>query len=256
MTAKSDPSKDDPTSKMDAVIQEAIACTVKAKKNRKTLNGNNFYANKLAELRIDATNIFKGMTTVSPGEVTSLAEMLDAVFLPSTSQRERLEIAREFSYKLKTSKHLKTSYKKKGKEKSVSLFPLSILSKTGRGYLQRIGNEMNGCYSENLYTACLVMMRRLLEVVIIECFENNNLGAKIQDTNGNYFFLEELVNRAIAETAWKLSRNGKKYLPKLRELGNLASHGKFFHAQPEDIEKVELDFRVIIEELLNHAKLI
>jgi hypothetical protein len=42
---------------------------------------------------------------------------------------------------------------------------------------------MNGAYSAGWYDACAVMMRRLLETVIIEAFEQNGLDQKIKDSS-------------------------------------------------------------------------
>lgn len=115
---------------------------------------------------------------------------------------------------------------------------------------------MNGCRAQGWYDACAVMMRRLLEVVIIEAFEHHNIADHIKDKDGNYFQLSDLIARTLAEPALRLSRNSKKCLPKLRDLGHMSAHGRYFHAQKDDIEKVEQGFRVAMEELLHHAALI
>ena len=65
---------------------------------------------------------------------------------------------------------------------------------------------MNGCFEQGWYDACAVMMRRLLEIAIIEAFEHENIANKIiankiKDANGDYFQLSDLVGKAIAETA-------------------------------------------------------
>jgi len=97
------------------------------------------------------------------------------------------------------------------------------------------------------------MMRRLVEIVIIEAFEHQNTADKIKDAHGNYLQLSELVDRALAEPAFKLSRNAKVELPKLRSVGHRSAHGRYFTAQRADLEKVEDGVRVVVEEFLNNA---
>ena len=101
----------------------------------------------------------------------------------------------------------------------------------------------------------MVMMRRLLEICIIEAFEKKRIAHKIKGADGNYFQLSALVDLACTEEALPLSRNTKRALPKLKEIGHLSAHGRTFFARPDDLERVQFDFRVAFEELLHHAGL-
>lgn len=59
------------------------------------------------------------------------------------------------------------------------LFPLEIVNGT-RGYIEKIAVQVNGCYKNQWFDACAVMLRRLLETLIIECFENHNISNNIK----------------------------------------------------------------------------
>ena len=115
---------------------------------------------------------------------------------------------------------------------------------------------MNGCFREGWYDGCAVMMRRLVEIAIIEAFEHHNREHRIKDDNDNYLPLTELVNRALAEPAFRLSRNAKIELPKLRNIGHRSAHGCHFTAQRADIAKIEDGVRVVVEELFAQAGLL
>ena len=115
---------------------------------------------------------------------------------------------------------------------------------------------MNGCFSKGWYDASAVMMRRLLEICIIEAFEARGVAEKIKDNGGHYLQLSALVSKALAEPAWTLSRNTRRYLPKLRDLGHMSAHGRYYHATRDDIEAVRQPGRVVIEEFLHHAGLL
>lgn len=137
-----------------------------------------------------------------------------------------------------------------------SFFPISILEDTKRQYLVTIGRQMNGCFEQGWFDASAVMMRRLLEIVLIEAFEASKASPLIKDANGNYLQLSALVSVALSDATLSLSRNAKKHLPRLREVGHNSAHGRFFTAKKDDLEALRDACRVTIEEMLHHAKLI
>jgi hypothetical protein len=115
---------------------------------------------------------------------------------------------------------------------------------------------MNGCYSSGWYDSAAVMMRRLLEIVIIEAFEGRGIAAHIRQSNGDYLQLSDLVGQALAESAWSLSRNTRRDLGPLRDLGHRSAHGRYFCAQRSDIDRAQTGFRVAIEEFLRISGLL
>jgi hypothetical protein len=135
-------------------------------------------------------------------------------------------------------------------------FPATILAQAKRRYISAIGRQMNGCYASGWRDACAVMMRRLLEIVIIEAFEAKGIGAKIKGADDTYFHLSKLIDLALAEPRLTLSRNTKIALPKLRDAEHLSAHGRYFLAAPEEIIKMQKECRVALEEFLHHAELV
>src|SRR6185369_219805 len=99
------------------------------------------------------------------------------------------------------------------------ILPHSLFQGT-RGYIEKVVFQINRSYTGTSYDACAVMIRRLVEVLIIEAFEHRKLAAKILDGSGNYLRLEELVKLALAETSWTLGRNTKSALSKLKTIGD------------------------------------
>lgn len=243
-----------PVERLNQLIQEALRVARIARRHSKSLSGDNFYANKLAELRVDAIGVFRQLKEPTAGDAAALAELIEVVFGDSTLPDKRLAAARETSFTLQTSWRQQPEPDHSGAEEG--LFPLSILQKANRGYLTSVGRQMNGCYSKGWYDACAVMMRRLVEIAIIEAFEAHGRAAIIKDGNDNYFQLTELVGKTLGEPSWTLSRNTKKYLPMLRDVGHMSAHGRYYHARKEDVDAVRQPSRVTIEELLTHAKLL
>ena len=77
---------------------EAIVVTKKA--NGSKSSWNNFYGNKLATLRADATNAFRNLAPTSAGDSSAIAELLEAVFSPTADSRRELRHARSCCYNL------------------------------------------------------------------------------------------------------------------------------------------------------------
>ena len=236
---------------LEALGRTALDIAKKARRHKKSLKGDNYYANKLITLRADATNIFRSLSSASVGDSSAIAELIDSVFSPSTEIRHRTTSFQELSY------HLRTTWRSTAtQQEDLGLFPLSILAQTRRAYLMTVGRQMNGCFISGWYDASAVMMRRLIEISIIEAFEAKGLATKIKDADGDYLQLSSLVAKALSESAWSLSRNTKRSLPALRDIGNMSAHGRYFIARKEDLEAVKLGCRVVVEEFLHHAKLL
>lgn len=240
--------------RLEKLAQEAIAVSKKAKRHKQSLSGQGFYAKKLAELRISATNVFADLKGTTAGDTSALAELVQSVFAPGTQPKSRADSERDLIFALRT------TWRDSGQEKLViisdGIFPLSLLEQTRRGYLVMLGRQVNGCFQYGFYDACTVMMRRLLEVSIIESFEAKQLASTIQDQTGNYFHLSDLVTAALSESSLRLSRNAKRALPKLRDNGHLSAHGRSYFAQRSDVEQLQPDFRVVVEEFLRAAHLL
>lgn len=244
--------EDTPEASLEGLAQQAIEVAKKARKHKQNLANDNFYGNKLAELRADAANVFRELSSQSIGDTTALAELIEAVFAPQTMAPRRLAASRELIFALRTTWRAPKPKAPSGDE---GLFPLTILVQANRGYLVTIGRQMNGCYSQGWHDACAVMMRRLIEVSIIEAFEHKGVAQKIKGGDGNYLHLSDLIARALAEPSLPLSRNAKKQLPQLRDVGHMSAHGRYFLARKEDLEKIQPGCRVVIEEFLHHAGL-
>ncbi|NLE46319.1 MAG: DUF4145 domain-containing protein [Chloroflexi bacterium] len=132
--------------------------------------------------------------------------------------------------------------------------PVAVVRGT-RGYLEKVTNQVNGSYERGWFDACAVMIRRLVETLIIESFEHYGTAAKIQDLNGDFLSLKDLINLTLAESGWNLSRNTKQALPKLKSVGDLSAHSRRYIANRQDIDKIAHDLRIVVQELVYLAGL-
>jgi hypothetical protein len=132
--------------------------------------------------------------------------------------------------------------------------PHSLFTTAG-GFLQKVAFQVNACYLATAYDGCAVMMRKLVESLIIDCFERHNIADKIKHKGtDDYVMLRDLVKAFLAETAWQgVGRNVKSGLDKLKDLkgtGDLSAHTRFYTARREYIDELKTDLRVVVERLL------
>ena len=133
------------------------------------------------------------------------------------------------------------------------VLPVALVQGTRRNYLVQVVVQANGTLEHQWYDACLVMIRRLVETLIIEVYEAKNKAHEIKDSSGNYRMLGDLVDHILADATFHLGRETKRGLPLIKSLGDRSAHNRYFVAKKPDIDKVIHDLRVVAEELLNLA---
>lgn len=122
-----------------------------------------------------------------------------------------------------------------------------------RGYVVKLCEQINASYEHNLFDACAVLMRRLLEVLLIHSYQQHKLESKITNRDGTFKELKSIIAEASSTGDLALSRNTKACLDTFRMLGNFAAHKITYNTTRDDIKNVALDFRATVEELLYKA---
>lgn len=129
------------------------------------------------------------------------------------------------------------------------VLPFSVVRGTRR-YLEAITHQINGSYEKGWYDACAVMMRKLLETLIIEVFEQHQKAAKIQTAEGDFENLDTLIKKVIGDPDWNLSRTTKQVIGEVKQLGNNSAHGRRFNAHRGDIDGIKVKFRTAVQEFV------
>lgn len=135
-----------------------------------------------------------------------------------------------------------------------SVVPRSLVRGT-RGYLEKVANQVNGCYENGWYDGCAVMIRRLIETLLIEAHEKHGVAEKIKNSQGDFLYLRDLITCSLQEPSWNLSRNCRQALPKLKDIGDKSAHSRRYIAQRGDIDPLLADIRFVVQELLFLAAL-
>jgi hypothetical protein len=134
------------------------------------------------------------------------------------------------------------------------VLPNSLFTST-RGYLEKLVHQINRCYSATCYDACSVMIRRLIEVLIIEAYLHHRREAEIKPLEGGqYLRLSELVPKATTDFT-RLSRNSKRALARLKDYGDLSAHSIRYNSRREYIDDEIIGLRTLAEDLLYESGL-
>lgn len=122
--------------------------------------------------------------------------------------------------------------------------------------LQRLCEQINASYENNLYDCAAVMMRRLLEGLLVLSYQHFEIESEITDKDGvRHITLDRIIKNAETNQVLKLSANTKKDLQLFKDLGNYSAHKIWFNCTKQDIKPHTFQYRTIIEELLCKAGL-
>lgn len=118
-----------------------------------------------------------------------------------------------------------------------------------RPYIKGLVQQINAARQQELFDACAVMMRRLMEILLIEAIEASTIELPL-DLSGNPVPLSDLVGIATSGRAFKLSRVSKPTVNKIKALGDTAAHHRRYLTKRSDIDDSAHGFRVLISELV------
>lgn len=132
---------------------------------------------------------------------------------------------------------------------SDALFDLSLVDVTPY-YIKGTAKQMAQCYECCLYDATLVLMRKLVETLIIECFERFGIDDIIKGDNGDFLYLSDLIPKYIVSHKWNASRNLVKNIKEVKKYGDLSAHNRRFQAKKSDIDSFKFELRQTIQEMV------
>lgn len=120
-------------------------------------------------------------------------------------------------------------------------------------YIERIAEQVNGCYEFGLYDGASVLIRKIVENLLIECYEHLKIDGQIKDSNGNYPMLNKIIAAAVDRDELKLGRDTKDTLREAKPLGDWSAHTRRYYAVKADLDKHQAKLRLAIQELLHVA---
>jgi hypothetical protein len=231
--------------------------TKTASRNNQSLNGNGFYANKFRNMLITLAKSEGGFRKVIDGchlDAQVNATLFDSVgVLKSTGAQLVERTAALQNIRLQCNSVVLLQIENMTASPvpmTEQVLPQAVVQGT-RGYLEKIVIQANGAYEHQWYDACSVMVRKLVEILIIELYETKGRASDIKDASGEFLTLRDLVTIVSNDSSWSLGRETKRTLPMLKELGDRSAHTRRYLANKTDVDKVISGLRVVVDEFLH-----
>ncbi len=232
-----------------------------ALRNNQSLNGNGYYGNRFRDAVVTMAKsevAFRQVTDACQIEDRTKQDLFEAISrLKSASAQlsERVKSHQEIRLICNSSLLVQIEQATVSSIPTTEqVIPLAVVRGT-RGYLERLVTQANGCYEYQWYDACSVMIRKLVEILIIELYETKGRAAEIKDTRDEFLTLRDLVLIVTNETSWSLGRETKRTLPLLKELGDRSAHTRRYLSTKTDVDKVLPGLRVVVDEFIHLSNL-
>lgn len=245
--------------KFQLICADILEISKTASKNNKSLSGDNFYSKKFHQAIVEISKLELAMDSIlallplDTADSANFRKAIDTLKSAQTKMSDKNEARRVISLicgaKLPT---LIDSLTANPIPLTEQVLPLAVVNGT-REYLKQLVVQMNGCYEHQWYDACSVMMRKFVEILIIESYEAKGKEQAIKDKNGDYLLLSDLVDRLIQDSSWNLGREPKRVLPKVKSLGDRSAHKRYYLSTKADVDNILSGFRVLADELLHLA---
>jgi len=228
-----------------------------AARGNQSLAGSNFYANKFHDAVVNLTRVesevMPVIETIAGFDPAPLRRHLATVKSTSSELRARDEARKQVRLICETELLLRLgNLSGPVQPSSEPVLAASIFAK-GPTYLQRTVLQANGCYEKRWFEAASVMIRRLVEHLIIDVYEEHQKQSEIADSDGSYLMLNGLVKAISSQTYWPLQRETKQTLPAIKKLGDRAAHSRRYEATKQDIDNVLSGLRSTVDDLLHLA---
>ena len=244
-----------------ALSQEICSIARKAKKGNSSLQGSSFYGTKFHRTVVKLCAIEPRVITLLSSASVQNQYIQEFTRLLATLQEQRISPGDRFAafreLDILVRSRLQPAFDAPPPDPTTILEPVlpSAVVKGTRGYLQKLALQANACYEARCFDACSVMLRKLVEVLLIEVYEAKNKQASIQNAAGEYFMLGEIISRALAEGSWAFGRETRRALPDIKLLGDRAAHNRRFVATKTDVDKLLGGVRATVDDLLHLAGL-
>jgi hypothetical protein len=244
------------------------ACTqlcevaAKAERNGKSLSGGSFYGEKFHAALIELAKVEGRFLALIDAAQLNVADVSDAkAFLATIKSTAPMRGKRSAALRSLNlffhgpAANALSDHDLLPSPSNEAVLPKAVVVPAKKSYLINVVVQANQCYESRCHDACAVMIRKLVEILIIELYEARALEAEVKGSNGDYVMLSGLIDAVLKAPHWNLSRDTKSTLPKLKALGDRAAHNRRFLATTGDINPIIPGLRVVVDDLLHLAGL-
>lgn len=117
-------------------------------------------------------------------------------------------------------------------------------------YITRLVPQANGCWERAWFEGCALVLRRLVETLIMELYFQRGWIVEIKHADGNFFKLQDLVDKVCGDGRIGLSKYPKKGLQEIKRFGDIAAHDHRVKVRKTDLEPQRTNLRLACERLV------
>jgi hypothetical protein len=245
------------TRRFGSHLEQTRALLRKARKHRHSLGGTGFYAKafwkSVGALKTEGEAIAREFEVKSVQDDADRLRMILSriASIQDFNEGAEAELSRaQTAWRTKLEPSLLIG---KSSKRAPTDFLASELRSRIPGFLRNIFDQIQGCFAYEFWDACLVMLRKLVESLIIEGYETAGRGSEIK-ANGEYQQLGDLVGKAKSGALFRLSRDSKSAIDTVKKFGDNAAHGPRFHANRSDVVALRTGSTILLQDMLTNLE--
>lgn len=119
---------------------------------------------------------------------------------------------------------------------------------SGRGYVLRLLQESNACFSISAYNSFAVLTRRVVEGLIITLYESKGHREAVEH-NGQTMLLADLLGIVKQQKPLAFSRGFYDLLKTVKDIGDRAAHHRYHITNRKEAEQIASAATVVMSEL-------
>jgi hypothetical protein len=125
------------------------------------------------------------------------------------------------------------------------------IAETMPHYIERLVPQVNGTFENDWYEASAMILRKFVEILIIELYVRRGAHADIvEPTTNEYLMLKPLIDKLTGDPRFGIPARVIAGLKNVKELGDIAAHDFKIRVRKSDLEKIQNSTRVAIERLI------
>ncbi len=136
--------------------------------------------------------------------------------------------------------------------KSSTIFDIHDFQNT-RGYIINVIQQINVSYDIGLHDCCAVMIRRLLETLIIEIYENLDRAGEIKNSDGHFMMFSGLLSFIENDEKVNIGRQTTKGLKGFKRIADSSAHNRRYNATKKAIDDEIDGVKIAVVELKQFA---
>jgi hypothetical protein len=98
-------------------------------------------------------------------------------------------------------------------------------------------------------------MRRLMEKMLIECFENRGCASVITNSDGGCVSLSKIISESESGHHISFSRYAPKKMERIKRHADNSAHNRWYTASRTEVDELISPFQILLNELIEISEI-